>query len=422
MNGNLPPNNGSREYCSALAQLVGRTSNPKLGLSRIRALLDVINFDRSRMRIIQVVGTNGKGSTTAFIESILRAHGIACGLFTSPHLCTARERIRIDGELISEADFVLATKHVLAAAERLEDEASFFECMLAMAMWTMQRRGIKVAIIEAGLGGRLDATTALDADVLGITSIDFDHQNILGADLASIAREKISAGRMNQPVISVVQSEEVDLALVAYAQEIGCVLSHSSPTDLPLGLHGNHQTVNAGLAIALLRALGVDISMHATCEGLMLVAWPGRFEIMPGNMPLVLDGAHNPAGINSLVETLKDHRRFRHQPLVLVYGSLDGPNVEGKITALKASGLPIVRIYIHEPKNLRAINSMDLHKVLTHAGFANDLLRLYASMIDVRQDAQSLNAGIVVCGSLYTVGEIRSEVLGIKMDSMAPIY
>ncbi len=179
------------EYNSALSRLLARTSNPKLGLDRIRALLDLVGFDRSTMRIIQVVGTNGKGSTVAFTEAILRAHGITCGLFTSPHLCSARERVRINGEMISSEEFVRATNHVLAAAEKMSDEASFFECILALAMWTMKRHGVEVAIIEAGLGGRLDATTALDADVLGITSIGLDHQNILGDTLAAIARKKL---------------------------------------------------------------------------------------------------------------------------------------------------------------------------------------------------------------------------------------
>jgi dihydrofolate synthase/folylpolyglutamate synthase len=422
MNDNLASTVRAREYCSALEELLRRPSNPKLGLDRIGALLDLIGFDRSSMRIIQVVGTNGKGSTVAFVESMLLAHGISCGLFTSPHLCTARERIRIDGELISEADFVLAASQVIVKTARLDDEASFFECMLAMAMWAMQRRGIKIAIVEAGLGGRLDATTALDADVLGITSIDLDHQNVLGATLGEIAREKIAAARKGQNVITVAQSEEALAALKNCAHHIGCTLSFAESTDLSTGLYGKHQQINAGLAIALVRALVADVTTETISRGLSSVRWPGRFEIIERSMPVILDGAHNPAGIAILAQAIKSHERLRDRPIMMIYGSLTGPNVDGKIAVLKESHLPIERIYLHEPNNARAVSASMLRTALVAGGFTDEMLAHFISMSEVLEEARLLNAAIVVCGSLYTVGEIRGELENIAMDFMAPSF
>lgn len=182
-----------------MSKLYSRTTNPKLGLSRMVELLDAISFDRTSMKIIQVVGTNGKGSTVAFLESILHSAGISTGLFTSPHLITARERIRINKELISEDDFVYAARHILHCSEKLSDEASFFECILAMALWLFQQKGIKAVILEAGIGGRLDATTAVKPDILGVSMIDFDHQHILGTSVSAIAHEKIYAAHTVKP-------------------------------------------------------------------------------------------------------------------------------------------------------------------------------------------------------------------------------
>lgn len=420
MHDNVPPMALPREYCSALQQLLLRTSNPKLGLSRIRRLISLIGFDRSAMHIIQVVGTNGKGSTVAFVEAILREAGITCGLFTSPHLCTARERIRINGALIGEDEFVEAANHVFCAADQLHDEASFFECVLAMAMWTFQKHNVRVAILEAGLGGRLDATTALDADVLGVTSIDLDHQNVLGDTVEAIAQEKICAARREQQVFTVMQSEEVMSTLDRSAHDIGCQLKTALPTNFPLGLYGDHQLRNAGLALALVRSFDIEESILR--RGLLSVNWPGRFEIITRSVPFVLDGAHNPAGMRVLVDMLQHHETFKDRPLHIVYGSLSGHNVMPKIDALKKSRLHITRIYLHQPKNARALHREELREAFIRSGFHDAILHDYVSITDVERDAEPRSARVVVCGSLYSVGAIRSELCGIAMDRAVPNF
>ncbi len=420
MEENLTPFKDKREYCIALNKLLRRTSNPKLGLARARALLERVGFDRTSMRIIQVVGTNGKGSTVASIEALLRANGISCGLFTSPHLCSARERIRINGEMISERDFVRATEHVLSCAQSLEDEASFFECIFAMAMWLFQEYKVDVAILEAGLGGRLDATTAADADVLGITSIDLDHQNILGETHADIAREKISAARHCQPVVSVVQSDEAMAAINDVCATIGCSLSIAEESQHHPGLLGAHQRINAGLAEALVEKLGIKCDDPEAA--LKKVNWPGRFEIIPHAIPIVIDGAHNPAGMQALVQCLKTYEPFSSQDLMVVYGSLGGANAETKIRVLKDSGLPIRHVFFHQSANARALNCDELARIFNESGFSKDQCSLFISMDQVKGAALKAQAAIVVCGSLYSVGEIRGELLSIEIDRELPIF
>lgn len=406
----------------ALHRLLERTSNPKLGLERITHLLHEVGFDKGSMRVIQVVGTNGKGSTVAFIEAILKESGILTGLFTSPHLCTARERIRINGNIISEDDFVKASKHVLACATRFSDEPSFFECILAMAMWLFANYGVKVAIIEAGLGGRLDATTAVAKDLLGISSIDFDHQNILGNTIEEIAREKIGAARSGQTVVTVMQPARAYRILEEAADSVGFQLKVAHLSNLPLGLYGQHQRANAGLAEYLVSELGLLINPSAVANGLLKVNWPGRFEIIKNKVTMVLDGAHNPAGIEELVKCLKAHDQFAHRSLFLVYGSLLSPNSEKKVEKLLSSGLDVRRVYAHQSKNPRAMPQSELCELLMASGLSPQVVYPFVTMQEVIEEAEAKDASVVVCGSLYTIGEIRSEVMSIEMDPEVPKF
>lgn len=422
MRDNLTSKNAPREYCLALQRVLQRTSNPKLGLARAKELLHLVGFERSSLKVIQVVGTNGKGSTVAFIEAILKERGVTCGLFTSPHLCTARERIRINGEMVSEIEFVEAADHVLAAAQQQSDDASFFECILAMAMWLFQKHGVQVAILEAGLGGRLDATTAVQADILGISSIDLDHQNILGSTLEQIAREKIGAARSGQMVVSVAQSNSVHKVLEDTALAQGFHLKRAGLSNLPLGLFGEHQRANAGLAHAIVKDLRLAINDEHVARGFRSVNWPGRFEVINNAATIVLDGAHNPAGIRALVKSLKAHEQFAQRPLVVVYGSLAGHNALQKIEEFLNRELALKHVYLHQPKNPRAMLTADLHELFVSSGFDAKKLASYDNMEAVKTQALTLGASIVVCGSLYTIGEIRGELLSIAIDGEAPNF
>lgn len=374
------------------------------------------------MRIIQVVGTNGKGSTVAFVEAILRAHGISCGLFTSPHLSSATERIRINGRIISQHQFVEAARRVLMCAENMPDEASFFECVLAMAMWLFQQQKISVAILEAGLGGRLDATTALMADILGIAMIDYDHQNILGHTITEIAAEKIFAAYPLQNVVTVEQRPDAMKVINDAQTIIGFNLSHALRSFDTLGLMGDHQQINAGLAKALVAKMGLLTSEDLCRQGLLDVNWPARFEIIDATIPLIVDGAHNPAGINALITTLQQHPLTTRKPITLVYGSLASDHAEEKIRLLKASTLDIRSVYLHQSRNHRALSVNILKELFVAQGFCENDLHMFDSCGPIIDSARQSCDPIIICGSLYSVGEIRAELLGMPVDEILPRF
>ena len=405
-----------------VATLFGLTTNPKLGLERMGHLLSLINSKHPPRGIVQVVGTNGKGSTVALVESMLRAANIGVGLFTSPHLCTVRERIRINGQTISEDELVASACYVLDRAHTMQDQPSFFECMLAMALKLFSEHKVEVAILEAGLGGRLDATTAANASVLGVTMIDFDHQNILGATIEEIAKEKMGAARKGQTVVTVSQAPKVRAIIHAHQRAIGFDLLDAPLCHRPLALFGDHQKANAGLAIELVHSIGIKLDSAQCDQGLREVNWPGRFEIVPGEEAVVLDGAHNPSGISCLIESLRFHPMFIKRPLVVVYGSLKSEHAYDKVRLLANSGLNIARIYVHQSDNERALTVDDLRNLFGRAGVPGELVGGFYDWSSVLAVAKQLSAAVVICGSLYTVGALRSAILGIPMDKKVPNF
>lgn len=413
--------NLSSKYQEILFRLFAQNTNPKFGLSRIKELFRLMGIKKDHMYIIQVVGTNGKGSSVAFIESVLKENGISCGLFTSPHLSSARERIRLDGEMVSEDDFVSAATRVLERAQHMSDAPSFFECMLAMALWLFKKYNIKVAILEAGLGGRLDATSAIEADILGVSIIDLDHQKILGTSISAIAHDKIAAARASQKVVAVEQ-ESFAMAAIKEAQEsIGFELKIAEPSTWPLGLFGKHQTHNAGLALSCLKELGFSLDENKTRNGLKKVNWPGRFEIISFEPVIIFDGAHNPSGIRALIEALNNHDLSKKKPVRLVFGSMESPNTREKI-ALLVKNLLISEVICHCPKNSRSVSIEELAQVFMLEGVAKERINSFSSWPALIEKTKNRDEVILVCGSLYTVGEARGALLAVPKDPLVPNY
>lgn len=402
-------------YDDTLSLLLKRTSNPKLGLSRIQALISALGKPK-KIKSVQIVGTNGKGSSVAFLESILHAHGQKTLLFTSPHLCTARERFRINKEIIGEEDFVHAASRVLSIAKSHAPDASFFECITAMALYLAQEKSVDVIILEAGMGGRLDATTALKADFLGLSSVSFDHQNVLGESLKAICREKITAARPGQRVFISPQVAEVENELLAAQKDIGFELKFSKNCLLPLGLLGDFQKENAGLALALAHELGAR-DQKKCAQGLLEVRWPGRFEqIAQGR--IILDGAHNPAGIGALNQALTKYA-YDKKDKILVYGSLAGPNNHEKIRLILEHNFS--HIILHSPDNIRAMSSKELADIFISFGFNKNALSTFTTWDNIIKKYYP-STSIIVCGSLYTVGAIRSLIYNINCDKLGPNY
>jgi len=293
----------------------------KLGLENIERLLDELsNIDASQAppwKVIHVAGTNGKGSVCAMIDSICRAQGYRTGLFTSPHLVTFRERIRVSGEMISEKAVADGLTSIRILVANWDPHPTFFEVVTALALKHFWDTRIEIVILETGLGGRLDATNAIQSAVSVITPIDFDHEKWLGKTISEIAAEKAGIIKAGVPVISASQRPEAEKEIRARAAKCGAPLEFvTKPYDKdPIALAGLHQKQNAALAIAALRAAKIDVDDSAIVRGLASIEWPARFQRWDER--IIIDGAHNPAAVRALAETWREMFGDQRATLVL---------------------------------------------------------------------------------------------------------
>jgi dihydrofolate synthase/folylpolyglutamate synthase len=294
------------EYIWSLTD--GKDSRGDLdGFSR---LLDYLGNPHKGLKYAHIAGTNGKGSTAAFIFSIMRAAGYHVGLYTSPHLVRTNERIRFDDTDISDSDFARLTTKVRAALDAIDLKLPIFMVLTAVAFLYFSERKPKIVILEVGLGGRLDATNIIDlAEVTVITRIGFDHTELLGNTLAEIAREKSGIIKPGSVVVVANQEPEAEAVILAEAQRIGAfVRKAKSPAPMPqLGLKGMFQGENAAAAIEagyVLHERGFQVSENDILNGLYSAKWPGRFEVLRMSPYVILDGAHNQNGVEALAKSL----------------------------------------------------------------------------------------------------------------------
>jgi dihydrofolate synthase/folylpolyglutamate synthase len=323
-----------------------RAKGMKLGLENIRRFLDRLHHPETRFASIHIAGTNGKGSTAAILESVLREAGFRTGLYTSPHLVDMRERIQIRGEHITEQSVV---NFINTFRQDIEDtQVTFFEILTAMAFHHFAQKKVEIAVLETGLGGRLDATTTVTPLLTLITEIGMDHTHILGDSLEAIAGEKAGILKSGVPCITRNTNPEVRKVLSKIAGKLKVPISftenltessHLMSTeegsrfdirtpgaayrDLHLRLLGAHQVANsklALLAVDTLNELGLQIPEQAVRRGLQNVRWRGRLDLLQKNPGLLLDSAHNPMGMESLVETIRSV--FSYKRLILVFGVL----------------------------------------------------------------------------------------------------
>ncbi len=357
---------------------------------------------------IHVAGTNGKGSTCAFQASICGTSGLRTGLYTSPHLVSFRERIQINGIPIPEADAFEGLVRIRKLSEHWETPPTFFEILTALALDYFQRERVDVAILETGLGGRLDATNVVLPTVSVITPIGLDHRQVLGNTLAEIAREKAGIIKPNVPVVSAPQDPEVRAVLELEASKQGCHIDWvQAPWEAsPLGLSGSFQKWNAALAVQALKAANLHVPMETVSKGLSSVSWPGRFQRI--NETLILDGAHNPSAARALAETWKTE--FPHQKASLIFGAMADKDVRGVLCEL----LPIAsEVRFVEVQNPRAISASNL----------TSLAQSIAPWLPI-QPARDLGHSLVetsakvklVCGSLYLVGEVLALLQGTELE------
>ncbi|HEX8297243.1 MAG TPA: folylpolyglutamate synthase/dihydrofolate synthase family protein [Chthoniobacteraceae bacterium] len=374
----------------------------KLGLGTARQLTTALQLrvnGPNTPRFLHIAGTNGKGSVCAMLDAICRAEGLKSGLFTSPHLVTFRERIRVNGRMISETAVARGLTRIRDAAEGWEPGPTFFEIATALALLHFQEEGCEIVVLETGLGGRLDATNVVTPAVCVITPIALDHQQWLGDTLAEIATEKAGIFKESVPVISAPQPEEAAQRLEQHAREVGALLTTfvTEPwTESPIKLAGSHQQWNAALAVHALPLAGVRVSQRAIERGLAEVHWPGRFQRVRER--IILDGAHNPAAAARLVITWREV--FRKESATLVIGVLADKDARGILAELLPISARVITVPVQNPRSLAPEELRSIAQSLSAAesAAAGDL----AAAIQLAEQAPE---PILICGSLFLIGE-----------------
>ncbi|HXQ69374.1 MAG TPA: folylpolyglutamate synthase/dihydrofolate synthase family protein [Pyrinomonadaceae bacterium] len=384
----------------------------KLGLRNTELLLQALDNPESAFTSVQIAGTNGKGSTAAMLDSICRTAGIKTGLYTSPHLVSITERIRIAGSDITPEEFARHATAVRAAAEglvaRKEIEAlpTFFEHMTAIALIAFREAGVELAILETGLGGRLDSTTAAKAAIVGITQIAMDHEEYLGDTLTSIASEKAAVIR---PGVTAVIGEQPPEALEVLLKRCAAVgVQPSLPGDRDfldsseLSLRGAHQIQNASVAIRLAEAL--NISQAAIIRGLETAQHPGRLEFIG---PFLLDGAHNPAGAQALRNYLDG---FEHGPLTMIFGAMRDKRLDQLAEILFPISDRLILTTVQNPRSA----SVETLALLAHGSAIQTSSSAEALRVAITQTPK--DGLICVTGSLYLIGELRPMILKLAEE------
>jgi dihydrofolate synthase/folylpolyglutamate synthase len=390
----------------------------KFGLDGIRVLANALGNPQYSFRVIHVAGTNGKGSTCAMIEAALRAAGHRTGLFTSPHLVEPTERIRIAGEAVSREQFAAAFNEVHAAAESLlasgalEHHTTYFETVTAMGFLLFRQLGVEIAVVEVGLGGRLDATNIVAPEICAITPIDFDHEQYLGNSLESIAGEKAGILKRGARAVFAHQRPEAQRVLDRRAADLNIdavrasdfkvseisVDAYSSRftvngARVQCPLAGRHQVENALTAFAVLDQIGVSPKFQST-------VWPARLERIHGDPEIILDGAHNPAGARALAAHIREF--YSERPVWIVYGAMRDKSVQ-EITEIL---FPLAtRVILTAPRQDRALRPEVLCAASDHPNIR--IAPLAGEALDQARSAPPGTA-VFITGSLYLAGEIRA--------------
>ena len=393
------------------------------GVDRVVKLLGRLGNPEKQFRTIHVVGTNGKGSTSAFLSSVLLHAGHQAAQFSSPHLVRFTERFRINGKEYSAEKLAKRLNTVLEAAP---EDATFFEITTALAAFIFSEERVEIAVMEAGMGGKSDATAAFQGEMTIITPIALDHTDYLGTTIEEIAREKAGIIKPGTQVISAEQPTAAKLAienrcrtgnstLKTFGKDFSAALSGSGTLDyhgmsrslpqLTPGLSGRYQSMNAAVALAAAEALeagGMVIKPSAFKKGIAAAYWPGRMELVPGTPRLLLDGAHNPAGAAALAEALHE---FSYLRLLLVTGVCGDKDIDRIYSPLA----PLAdQIYTVTPAVDRAMKDEELTLFFNNHGIASQPCGSVAAGIRKARAAASEGDLILVCGSLFVVGEAKA--------------
>jgi len=407
-------------YKQALAWLYGlQRFGIKLGLENIRRLLDDLGLGSARGsravfgaspktfgNVLHVAGTNGKGSVCAMIDSICRAQGYRTGLFISPHLVTFRERIRVNGEMISEdavADGLAMIRDLIAD---WDPHPTFFEVTTALALKHFGDAKIDIAILETGLGGRLDATNAVQSDVSVITPIGLDHEQWLGHTLVEIAGEKAGIIKPRVPVVSAPQQLQAEEVIRARAAEYGSSVEFVNETyrRSPVALRGEYQKRNAAVAIAAIHAANIELGEKAIVRGLTAIEWPARFQ--KWDERTTIDGAHNPSAVRILTQTWQEI--FGDQKATLVLAVLSDKDLRGICEALAPVAASILLPKIRSERGATPAELAKIFSIITPSLPCSISSTIGDALVLAREKPNP----ILITGSLHFAGEVLAYLRG----------
>ena len=369
----------------------------KLGLDNVQRLLRELGLPAAGQRFIHVAGTNGKGSTCAFMHSILREAGINAGLFTSPHLIHFGERIRDAERMITPEEIAGGIRRLRERVAGWDPHPTFFELTLALALEWFAQRGNPWVVLETGLGGRLDATNAITPAVSVITPIGWDHMDMLGDTLAKIAAEKAGIIKPGVPVVTMTQDTEVLDVIARRAAERGAALTViDTPWHGEIGLAGPHQRWNAAMAVAALGAAGFHFDEAVILRGLREVQWPARFQ-KAGSC--IIDGAHNIDAARVLAQTWRE--QFPNEKAEIIFGA-----VAGKDTAAVLRELAPIAACWHFTgfESPRALTPEALREMWDGLGLEDRAVTTHVCVVDALE-AVKLEGRVLIAGSLYLAGE-----------------
>ena len=409
--------NSFNNFESQLHQL----SSEDFNLNRIQEFLELAGKPAQNLKIIHVAGTNGKGSTCAFLAGILQEAGYSVGLYTSPHLHRVNERIRILNRenlssqeifpgAISDDDLAVALTQLRPLAAAIKNEGkilTYFEVLTVAAVCYFAQCHVDVVILETGLGGRLDATNAMESAIAVITSLSLDHTRLLGSTLAQIASEKAGIVKnSHQKVVIAPQEKEAMDVLMGRCREFGVpplLVDPAKFEKIKIGLKGYHQRINAATAIetlTILKTMGYQISDEAMSEGLRKVRWPGRFELIKNNPDVLVDCAHNDASAKALAKTLTEE--FSDRRIILVLGISKDKDAAAICGALAPSASHIIMTQAQHPRSYqftlkegKSYFSGKTYEIIDHLPDALEKALMLAGLQEV----------VVVTGSIFVVAQ-----------------
>jgi len=453
-------------YSSAVRYLYDRTDVERMRvirydastfkLDRMHALMAALGNPQEQVRMVHVAGTVGKGSTVAMIASMLEGCGYAVGQFTSPHLVDVRERIAINGQLISRTEFTELMAEIRTAAASLKAagelegdcEPSFFEILTAMAFKHFAEQAVDLAVIETGLGGRLDSTNVITPEVTVITHIDHDHTHLLGQTIEEIAGEKAGIIKRGVPVLAFAQGETVERVLREKAEEVGapirvigkdieyscrfgasadlgphsrvCLVSDTSQfMHLPVPLPGEHQASNCALALATidtLKSSGFECPEVPMLHGLAKANTPGRMELVWDRPRILVDGAHNPVAIGALMRCVGAH--VPYDSMVCIFGCCEDKDIGAMLTKAALGGDKI--IFARAKSNPRAIDPEELQRQFSeYSGKMSQVAGSLPEALDLATRAVGRDDLICVTGSFYLVGEVKKYLADLDRKRRA---